>query len=586
MAARFWVGGTGTWDAVDTTHWSASSGGVGGASVPVSVDDVALDGSSGGGTVTVNTDFTVNSLTTGAFVGTLTFSTNNNSPTMGAFSGTGSAVRTFSMGNGTWTIIGTGTNWNMSTTTSLTFNANSSTIIFTATAAGFTMQGGSLTYNNVTSTSSQTFTLNGTNTFNNLSLLPTNGTTLTPASNQIVNGTFTCTGIDSATTAGQVIIAPTLPSAGTTIRTITAAAVSLKNTVFHNITAAGASVPWSGTGLGDAGGNTNITFPASRTLYWVGNGGNNNLFIHYALSSGGATNDYYPRPQDDVVFDANSIKSAGQTININSLRYMGRNFNFSAVRFNPAISIGAFNPGVLGSITLSSGMTTSVTTAATLTLMGPGSNTITSSGVNIRFNLNLNGPAGTYTFLDDFSLDAANGFTHTYGTLTANANVSMGAFSSSGTLTRAVNMGSGTWTLTGVGAIWNTGTTTALTLNRGTSTIVIAEIDGAGKTFNGGGVGSGITYYNITIIGGGTGDVKFLNAFVCHNFTIQNPKTVVFVAGATHTVDNFTANGVSGSLVYLRSSINGYPWKLIVNNGYAVSFVDVKDSDASGTTLV
>lgn len=38
-ASRFWVGGTGNWDAT-TTHWSATSGGAGGASVPTSADDV------------------------------------------------------------------------------------------------------------------------------------------------------------------------------------------------------------------------------------------------------------------------------------------------------------------------------------------------------------------------------------------------------------------------------------------------------------------------------------------------------------------------------------------------------------------
>ena len=48
---RYWVGGTGNWN--DTSHWSASSGGSGGASVPTSNDDVFIDGNSGinGGTI-------------------------------------------------------------------------------------------------------------------------------------------------------------------------------------------------------------------------------------------------------------------------------------------------------------------------------------------------------------------------------------------------------------------------------------------------------------------------------------------------------------------------------------------------------
>ena len=77
MAARFWVGGTGTWDAADTTHWSATSGGGGSASVPGTSDAVTFDASSGGGTVTVNTTVAVQSITFGAMVGTLDFATND-----------------------------------------------------------------------------------------------------------------------------------------------------------------------------------------------------------------------------------------------------------------------------------------------------------------------------------------------------------------------------------------------------------------------------------------------------------------------------------------------------------------------------
>jgi hypothetical protein len=46
MANRYWVGGSGTWDPTSTTHWSASSGGSGGASVPTSADDVIFDANS------------------------------------------------------------------------------------------------------------------------------------------------------------------------------------------------------------------------------------------------------------------------------------------------------------------------------------------------------------------------------------------------------------------------------------------------------------------------------------------------------------------------------------------------------------
>ena len=54
MADRYWVGGTGTWDATSTANWSTSSGGAGGASVPTAADNVIFDaGSDAGGIFTV-----------------------------------------------------------------------------------------------------------------------------------------------------------------------------------------------------------------------------------------------------------------------------------------------------------------------------------------------------------------------------------------------------------------------------------------------------------------------------------------------------------------------------------------------------
>ena len=127
MASRFWVGGTGTWDNSTTTHWSSTSGGAGGASVPGSSDTVTLDGSSGGGTVTLNYSPTILSITMGAFTGT--FDDGGNNPTMGNFSNTGTATRTLTM-TGTWTLTGNNTTiWSMATITNLTFNKSTHPIV-------------------------------------------------------------------------------------------------------------------------------------------------------------------------------------------------------------------------------------------------------------------------------------------------------------------------------------------------------------------------------------------------------------------------------------------------------------------------
>ena len=55
MANRYWVGGTGTWSASNTTNWAATSGGAGGQSVPGPSDTVTFNAASGTSfTVTVD----------------------------------------------------------------------------------------------------------------------------------------------------------------------------------------------------------------------------------------------------------------------------------------------------------------------------------------------------------------------------------------------------------------------------------------------------------------------------------------------------------------------------------------------------
>ena len=76
MATRYWVGGTGPWNATSTANWSASSGGASGASAPTSADDVIFDTASSGSSYIVTStsaalcrSFTVS----GPSSGTVTF---------------------------------------------------------------------------------------------------------------------------------------------------------------------------------------------------------------------------------------------------------------------------------------------------------------------------------------------------------------------------------------------------------------------------------------------------------------------------------------------------------------------------------
>lgn len=262
MANRFWVGGSGTWDAADTSHWSASSGGAAGASVPTTGDAVTFDGSSGTGTVVINTTINIGSIAAGTFVGTLDFATNNNNVTLVSFNMSGTTVRTLNMGNGTWTMTGTsGVVWSCSTPTDMTLNAGSSTLLFTDAGAGNKTLafGGNLVYNNISITGggAGTITWNNTCVVNNLTLGAPKTYIFLQTATITINGTFTAVG-----TAGNLV---TLQSSTTTNFNLLKAAgqVICNYLSIADCNAKGGASWYAGVNSTDAGGgNTGWQFSA------------------------------------------------------------------------------------------------------------------------------------------------------------------------------------------------------------------------------------------------------------------------------------------------------------------------------------
>ncbi len=261
-------GGTvagGNWTSTGTGNWSASSGGAGGSSVPGSADDVTFDGLSGGGTVTVNFGGTISigSLTCGAFTGTLDFSANNNSITISnLFNGGGSATRTLNLGGGTWTFTntGTGTPWTLTPTTNLTFNANSSTILFSGTTAlNRNFATDAVTYNKFTiganpgggvvslsgSSTYSTVTINGPNSYSLANLITVTTTTLA------VTGT----------SGSEVLLVSDLPGHTSTI-SVASGTQTLNWVGIRGIHFSGGAT-FSATNGFDMGLNSGISFPAS-----------------------------------------------------------------------------------------------------------------------------------------------------------------------------------------------------------------------------------------------------------------------------------------------------------------------------------
>lgn len=137
MAARFWVGGSGIWDNVNTANWASTSGGAGGASAPTSSDTVTFDANSGSGTCTTLvgsacSTLTFNSTTINLELGanhacasscTLTqgtISLNSFVLTATTFNSNNSNLRTIDFGSGKIVVTASGTTvWTTATATNL-----------------------------------------------------------------------------------------------------------------------------------------------------------------------------------------------------------------------------------------------------------------------------------------------------------------------------------------------------------------------------------------------------------------------------------------------------------------------------------
>lgn len=511
-----------------------------------------------------------------------TLDTNGQTITTGRFVISGTSTRTLTLGASTINLAtnsgGNGV-WDATTTTNLTFNVGTSTIAISP-SDNTTFAGGGLTYNTV-SFGTARVTISGTNTFANLTL--TDGSAscaLTLAADQTVTGTFTCN------VASTGISYRVISSAMGTPRTITAAAVNLQNINFQDITGAGAAAPFTGTNIGDAGGISGITATPARTVYWVaGAGGSWSATSSWSLTSGGASGANQPLPQDTVIFDANSITSPGATIT-GDVVYCGKDIDFTGVLNSPILNNALSNNNfkVCGSLTLVANMSLLATGASKgMHFEGRGSHFITSAGLDLVSSFNILSFGGTYNLTDAIfcSATATSGVTN--GTFDANGfNVTCPLFNSSNSNVRTIKMGSGTWTLTGTGTVWTCNTSTNLTFDPGTSTIVISNTSASNKAFAGG----NLTYNDLTITGGGSGTISsFSGNNIFRTLTIGAPKTVVFTAGNTQTVSAFIAVGSAGNVITLQSS-SGTNFTLSKAGGIVrCDYLSIADSTATGGAL-
>jgi fibronectin-binding autotransporter adhesin len=510
-----------------------------------------------------------------------TFTTVGFAVTCGTLSSTNSNVRTINLGASTVTLQ-SNTVINFGTSTNLTFNAGTSSIVCSASAGKTFATGGfPITFYDVsfTSTASTTIQFSGSalNTFNSLSVTPTASAGIVNCiftSNIVVNGTLTCAG---ASAVRRVFLQS--DTIGTQ-RTLTAAAISADDCDFRDIVLAGAAAGASPTRAGDCGNNSGITFSAPKTVYWnLGGGARNWSDTGWCTASGGtpALNNF-PLAQDTAVFD-----NAGSVTSIITMNAAWNIGTFDASLRTSAMTLTIGNAAVVyGDWKFGTGVTSGIA-GANINFSKNGTQTITSNGVQFNSPVQINNPNAYVQLADALSLVSTSTLTLTGGTFDAvTYNVTTGLVNCQGTGFN-LKMGSGTWTLSGTGAVWNMAAIPVITA--GTSTIVLSDTSTFPRTF----AGSSL-YYNKLTIGGTTGTstltITASNTFGELASTKTVAHTVLFQATLTHTVGKWAVTGTVGNVVTVSSNLSATAFTLSIvgpaNSG--IDYLSIRDCTVATTS--
>lgn len=627
MANRFWIGGSGNWDASTTTHWSSTTGGAGGASVPTSADNVFVDANSGTSpTITVTAtascldlDFTgaitptfaVNS--TLIIYGFLKFISSMSLTQSGiiAFesSSSGKTVTTAGIafhaslsfeGAGGWIlqddILSTSTiahsngsldtnNKNITCTTFNITGTNVRTLTLGSSilnlAASWTA---TLTTNLTFNVGTSTITMNsgvanftgGGLAYNNVNIINTAITTITDANtfNTISIDTNSTLKIKSGTTQtitnlvsnGTGSGRATLKSSiGASSATIsTASTINQSFLIVQDITKAGAgSITFNLSQ--DVSGNTGITF--NNILYWIGGTGNTNDTAHWSLTSGGTTASCLTSSYISARFDSSSFSGAGQVVTVNATINC-LDMDWTGATNSPTLA-GSSTLNVYGSYKNISSMIINLT-GQLMNLATSTGKTFTSAGITFLGNVYFNGAGGGWTLQDDLNLGTSQ-LALLLGTLTTNdKTLIFGNFNSNASGVRTMNLGASVINCSGA---WTCTNSANFTLNAGTSTL---NMTGNTKIFDGG----GLTYNNVILSGTPT---TVANSNTFNTLTLTAGKTVKFTIGTTQTITNLIANGTIGNVITIQSTTSGTAFTISIASGTeTLDYCSIKDCTATG----
>lgn len=445
------------------------------------------------------------------------------------------------------------------------FNANTSTITLTNSMT----LSGSRAYNKVVLSGGDSFTFSGSNTFNDLTINKSGITTLIVANTQTMTNFISA---DVGNAANRVHIKTNTQGQQ---KTLAITFASIADVDFRDIVVSGSAL--TGTRLGDGGNNSNITFTAPKTVYWVSSGTINWSLGSWASSSGGAPSlSNFPLAQDTAVFD--NTNSGTATID---QPYFIPSINASGKTTGTTMYIIFLNTApVVGN--LSFGAATSASSTILFQKYGDQTITATTAQPAIPKVEKMSGSLvlNSNVTMSDMVLNGGtinlNGFTLTVPSLTVGT--------ISGTNATNVTFNGGTLALTASNALafYNATYPQNFTTTAGTGTGKMSFSGSLGKKMTGGGCTFNCTVENVGADALAIAD----NNTITTLSNASSPSGFIFAAGSTNTITNFNVSGTSGNLVTITSDSAGSAATLLKSSGtVSVSYCSIQDSTATGGAL-
>ena len=507
MANRYWVGGSGTWDATNTTHWSATSGGAGGASVPTIADAVIVDAASGS-SVTITLSSAAGALNCASLVASAatsaTLTGGADLTCAGRFDWSGTnAVLNLTSGTLTFT---TTTNDNFNTPASGLGVINNLTIVNNTSTGVTTLNPNNLTVTQTITLTSGTlgvaaslycknFSSSNTNirslgSFGNLYISGNNGTvydvtTSTNFTNTSTTINFTYTGSVGTRTISGPVYTPSVNGTGATDT------VSFTGPITGGLTFTGFTGTWANTSLSITGGLTlssGMTAQAgANTVTLLGTTSllTNGVFLDFPLTCGAAS-----------VITLTSALSLGST---RTLTISGTSFTVGAVGY---YNITAGNIAwTAGTLTIS---------YATVTLTGTGSVWTATSVSALTNSLSKILLSSTSTLARTF---AGGGKSYNYVSIGGSTGTSTTTFTGANTFTRLDSTKTVAHTLVFPSATTTTIKSFAITGTIGNVVTIQSSVAASAAVLNSsGGTQSNINYLSVKDINGTTATNWYMGA--------------------------------------------------------------------------